>query len=186
MPAIGLHGALPCDSVCFMLARTCRLQLAPQTEGTPAFFGDAADELVDEGELRLDQGEREVGFHHEEGRELLADKLRGNSSGGTGTSCCVSSARCASIRVASADRRSARWRRSATASSGGSTGNRLSPAANCGNSLTGSRSRSCIQARSSSYPEGVRANTVRSGRLPSREVSLAAMKPRFTRNSITV
>ena len=48
--------------------------------------------------------------------------------------------------------RSARWRMSIIASSGGNTGNRLSPASKCVYSLTGSRNRSCIQLRSSPTP----------------------------------
>src|SRR5208283_4500614 len=132
MLSIGLHGALPCDAACFVLARAGGLQLAPQVERAPAFFDDAADEVVDEGKLRLDQSQRVFGFDDKIGGNFFPTSCGGNSSAGTGTSCCASSARWVSIRVASADRRIARSRSRATASSGGSTGKRLSPAAKCG------------------------------------------------------
>src|SRR6516162_2655464 len=81
MVAIGLHGALPCEAVCFVLACADSLQLAPQADWAPAFISDAADELVDEGKFGLDQGQREFGFDHEQRRKFLSDELWGQFFG---------------------------------------------------------------------------------------------------------
>src|SRR5208282_2938411 len=84
MLSIGLHGALPCDAACFVLARAGGLQLAPQVERAPAFFDDAADEVVDEGKLRLDQSQRVFGFDDENRRKFLSDQLWGQFLGRNG------------------------------------------------------------------------------------------------------
>ena len=56
----------------FMLLGGRRLNASPQIERPPAVRDDAAHELVDEGELRLDCRQAELGFDDEQRREFLA------------------------------------------------------------------------------------------------------------------
>lgn len=79
--------------------------------------------------------------------------------------------------LSSPSSRRARSSRSLIASSGGSPTINESPAMNCGYSLAGSRSRSRSQVRNSLRPEAVIPYTVRSGRRPSRTVSLDSTNP---------
>jgi len=78
-----------------------------------------------------------------------------------------------------------RIRSSRATSSGPSIGRNESAASNCGNSLTGVRTRSLSQSTASVPPASVSRYTVRVGRLPSRSVDAASMSPCFTSESTT-
>src|SRR5216110_3350906 len=54
-----------------VLALRCRLDVAPHADRPPTLFGDAADELTDEGKLGPGQRKPKLAFDAEDRREFL-------------------------------------------------------------------------------------------------------------------
>src|SRR5436189_6229526 len=58
----------------FVLLGRRGLNLAPELDRAPALLDEAADEVLDEGELGLDEREPEFAFDDEQRRKFLADE----------------------------------------------------------------------------------------------------------------